>query len=331
MQDFPLARTAPTRRGLLRLSGAALLLAAASRVRAQDKPPLKIIMPYPAGGLLDVLVRHAAVSMAKTLNRPVVVDNRVGAAGLIGTRATQNAPADGNTIMMQNIGFISLPMMQKATNYDPFKDFVPVASLADGPAFIVVHESVPARTLPELIAYAKSKPGALTAATSGVNGASHISTMLFARMAGIEVLPVPYKGGAEMQTALIGGEAKLMISNLSEVFNQQVKAGRLRVLAVASAQPSPLTPGLPMVQQTVPGFVIEGWNAFFALAATPPAEIAAITAAVKIAVEEQGFRDKATALFLEAHYQSPQQLLASANRTADFYRKVVTELNITPQ
>lgn len=321
----------PARRRLLLCTGAAALLSHAGIGRAQDRAPLRIVLPYPAGGILDITVRTVGPAMSRALNRPVIVDNRPGAAGLIGTRLVQTAAPDGNTILMHNIGFVGTPMMQKAANYDPVKDFLPVASLVDGPAFIVVHESVPARNLPELISYIRTTGVELPAATSGQGGASHISTMLFAKMAGIRLLPVPYKGGAEMQTALIGGEAKLMISNMSEVFSAQVKAGKLRLLAVASGQPSGLTPGLPMVQQAVPGFVIEGWNGLFAPAGTAAAEVTAISTAVKLAVDEPAFKERMAALYLEPRYQAPAEFAASVGKTGDFYRNVLRELNLTPQ
>ncbi len=327
MDKHPFER--PTRRRLLQSVAGLGTWAALGAARADERALLRIVLPYPAGGLSDVSIRAVAASMARSLDRPVIVDNRPGAAGLIGTHMVQVAPADGSVLLYHNIGFVGLPMLQKETRYDPLKDFTPVASVADGPAFIVVHQSVPARTLPEFIAWARVQPHPVESATSGVNGASHISTLMFAKMAGIALLPVPYKGGAEQQTAMLTGESKLLISNMSEVVNAQVKLGNLRVLAICSDRPSALAPGVPLASDTVPGFVIQGWNALFAPAGTPPPVVARLSDAVRVAIEEPGFRERLAGMYLDARYQSPQQLAASERETRAFYQRVVTELGIT--
>ena len=297
---------------------------------AQEKL-LRIVVPVPAGGNLDAILRPIASSIAKPLNRQVVVDNRPGAAGLIGTRAVQTATPDGSTLLYHYIGLAGLPFTQKGANYDAAKDFVPVAMLAEGPAYIVVNSNVPARTLSEFIAWAKTINNGVESATSGPGGGSHMWTLLLAKRAGIDLLPVPYKGGAEQAMALVQGDAKILISNMSEALNGQVKAGKLRILAVCSDQISPITPDVPIAKDTVPGFVIAGWMGLFAPAGTPANEISNIAAAVKRAVDEPGFREKCAGLYVDAHFEGPVEFTQTMIKTIEFWRRLVVDLSIAPQ
>lgn len=319
------------RRHLLAAFASVALAACAGVAAAQEGVPLKIVVPFPAGGIADTAARLVGQSMSTTLNRPVVIDNRPGAAGLIGTRAVQTAVPDGNTLLFQYIGLVGLPFTQKGANYDTLKDFVPVAMAFDGPGFIVVHSSVPAKSVEELIRYSRSQPTALEAATSGPGGGSHMWTSWFAKATGAKLLPVPYKGGSEMTVALTTGEAKVMISNLTEPLNQQIKLGKLRLLAVTSEQPSALAPGLPTASQAVPGFDVASWWGFFAPANTPPAIVSAQSTAIKKAAEDPAIHDKLLAMYLEPHYRGPADSVAAVRSTQAFWKRVVSDLEITPQ
>jgi tripartite-type tricarboxylate transporter receptor subunit TctC len=277
------------------------------------------------------MARVVGNSVAKTLGRTVFVENRAGAAGLIGTRALQSAPTDGSTTLLHTFtGFAALPFSQKSANYDPVRDFLPVAAYAVGPAFLLVHSSVPARNVVELIAYVKSAPG-LETATSGPGGWSDIWSAAFAKRANIELLLVPYKGGSEMSTALISGEAKLILSAYNEVFNAHVKSGKLRVLAVTTEQPSSLLPGVPTLQETLPGFVVDGWFGFHAMPSLPAAEAAAISEAIRKAVAEPGVREKLAALYVEPRYQSQAEFARTMAATTEAWRHVTAELKIAPK
>lgn len=297
---------------------------------AQDKVT-RIVLPFPAGGLNDVILRQLSITMAEALGRNIIVENRAGAAGLIGTRAVQHAPADGSTLLFHYIGLLGLPYTQKNANYDGMHDFSPIAMVADGPAYILVNSNVPARTFDEFLGWAKTVKGGVESATSGPGGGSHMWTLLLAKQAGIDLLPVPYKGGAEQSMALIQGDAKVMISNMSESLNAQVKTGKVRILAVASDQPMSITPDVPLAKDVVPGFVIAGWSGLFAPAATPASEIETISAAVRKAVAEPAYRQKCASLYLEAKYQGPAEFAKTMVETNAFWKRVVTELNISPQ
>ncbi len=315
----------------------ALLKAAAGVVAALGLPAwsedktIRIVLPFPAGGILDVIVRFVAKGIAGPLNRPVFVDNRPGAAGVIGTHIVQAATPDGSTLLFQYIGLVGLPFTQKGANYDPIKDFAPIAIVAEGPAYIVVNGSVPATNLAEFIAWAKTVPNGVESATSGPGGGSHTWTLLLAKRAGINLLPVPYKGGAEQSMAIIQGDAKVLISNMSDSINAQVKAGKLRILAVCSERRSSITPDVPLARDTVPGFVIAGWEGLLAPAGTPAPVIDSIAAAVKQVVADPAYRANCLELFSEPRFEGPAEFAKTLVETTAFWKSVVNDLDITPQ
>lgn len=293
---------------------------------------VRIILPFTPGGPLDVIARMLTESMSKTLGRTVIVDNRPGAGGLIGTRILQTAPQDANiNLLMTYPGFVALPFMQKNANYDPLKDFVAVAGIAEGPAYVYVSSDVPARNMAEFIAWAKTVPGGVESATSGQGGASHISTLWLAKKTGINFVPVPYKGAGEQLTALIAGDCKIMIVNASQAITSQVAAGKLKLLGVASAKRSPLTPNVPTIAETIPGFVIAGWFGFVGQPKLPATEVASLTHAVKVALQEPGVAEKYAALFTLPNYQTPAEFSATLARSNSFYRDVFNDIGIKPQ
>jgi len=319
------------RRHFIQLAAAAASAAIISPVQAQEKI-LRIVLPYGPGGITDVMTRMLTPSMSKTLNRTILIENKPGAAGLISVRAVQNQPTDGSlSIMAQNIGFIGMPYMQKVANYNALKDFTPIAMLGDGPGYVYVHGSVPATNMAEFIAWAKTQPRGVETATSGPGGGSHTWTLLLAKRAGINLLAVPYKGSAEMTTALITGEAKIMISTATEALNSQVRAGKLRLIGVTSDKPSSLTPGVPVVADTIPGFVISGWISLIGPAGMAQTDVQAISNAVRIALDEPGVKEKFASLFTEVRHEGPAELAVTMGKVDEFYRRVVVDLNIVPQ
>jgi len=293
---------------------------------------MRIVLPYSPGGIIDVLTRILTPSMSKTLNRTIIVENKPGAAGLVAVRAVQNARPDaGLTVMVQNISFIGMPYMQKIANYDPMKDFTPIAMMGEGPGFIYVHGSVPAKNIAEFIAWAKTQPNGVEAATAGAGGGGHTWTLLLAKKAGINLLAVPYKGGAEMTTALMTGEAKIMISTATEALNGQVRAGKLKLIGVTSDRPSALAPGVPVVADTVPGYVISGWLSFFGQANMAQEDVQSVSKAVQIALAEPGVKERFTGLFAEVRYEGPAELAVSMRKVDEFYQRLVADLGIVPQ
>jgi tripartite-type tricarboxylate transporter receptor subunit TctC len=322
------------RRDLITMaSGIALGSVVGSGALAQGGPGIRIVVAFPAGGVADTLARLVGNSLAKTLNRTVVVENRPGAAGLIGTKmALQPGPdANATTLLLTYIGLYGLPFTLKGADYDPHKDFVPVAMIGDGPGFLFVHESVPAKTVPEFIAWAKTQPAGVEAATSGPGGGSFMWTTWMSKMAGINLLPVPYKGGAEMTKAIITGEAKFFLSNTSEALNAQVKAGKVRMLAVASRSPTLLAPGVPTVAETLPGYVVDSWWGLHAPASTPAKEVQSISAAVKVAIDDPALRERFLGMYIEPKYANSADFEVAGRKTTEFWKKISADLGVKPE
>lgn len=199
--------------------------------------PIRIIVPAAAGGTVDSMARMLAEAMRPKLG-VVVVENKAGAAGLIGTKYVQNGPSDGRTLLFAQQGFISVPLVQPG-GYEPFQDFRPVGIYARSPNFLMVHHSVPATTLPEFIAYAKSLPGGIDAANAGINSAGHLHTAWMARHAGIKVNHIPYKGVAETAQALLSGQVQMQLTATTEALNAQAREGKVRIIAMLTRGATP--------------------------------------------------------------------------------------------
>lgn len=249
---------------------AALCFGVCLTALADDYPnrPIKIIVPFPAGGSTDIVARQMSVKMGEGLRQPIIVENRPGGAGgSAGTVAAARAPADGYTLLLSvtnhviNPNFYSLP-------YDFEREFTPVSMVTSMPLVLVVHPSVAANSVRELIALGKSRPGQLFFSSSGVGGTSHVTTELFNAMAGTKFVHVPYKGGAPANAATLAGEVSLQFIPLLE--GSALKSGKLRLLAISSAARTQLAPELPTVSESgVPGFESSVWYGLHAPAGTP--------------------------------------------------------------
>jgi tripartite-type tricarboxylate transporter receptor subunit TctC len=319
------------RRDLLGLLPGAALAVAARPLAAQDRSAVvRIVVPYAAGGQTDLMARVLAPTVGQALDRTVIVENKPGAAALIGTRAVQTATPDGNTLLFHNSGFVALPMLSKGAAYDPVKDFAAVASVGSAPNFLMVHGDVPARTLPEFIAFARSRPDGVTAANSGLGSAGHLATQLLAKRAGIQVTHVPYKGSAETAKALVAGEVQMQLTAPTEVLTTQAKLGKVRFLAVGSRERTMLAPELPTINDTLPGFVFDGWYGLLTASGSPPDRVAQVSEAFGKAMAEPDIRNRFVQLYMEPRYLNPPQFAQAVAESIDFWRAVVTELGIQP-
>lgn len=263
------------------LSCAAL---AAQQAHAQAYPepgkPIKIIVPTAPAGGNDAMARIVAQKLGERLKTAVIVENKAGANGAIGTESVARAPADGYTILLGYIATHGINPGLSKLSYDPVKDFMPIAQIAEAQGVLVVHPSVAAKSVKELVSLAKSKPGDLSYASAGNGTAPHISGELFKKLAGVEMLHVPYKGSAPAVTDTIAGHAQVMFPSLVAA-TQHVKSGKLRGLAVTGKQRSPLFPSLPTVAESgIPGFEITQWYGFFAPAKTPKEIVAKLSAEI---------------------------------------------------
>ena len=240
------------------LLAAQAIVYAASAANAQGYPnrPVVIIVPFAAGGCNDVLARLLAQRMSAALGQQFVIENHAGAGGTIGARAVAKAPPDGYTLMVGHSGVFAIaPSLYAHPGYDPRKDFAPIGLIGSFQQIIVLHPSIPARTVSDLIALAKNEPGKITYATAGVGSGSHLSTELFAAMTGIRLTHVPYRGTGAAQADLIAGHVGMLISTLPSVISA-IRGGLLRAIAVTGERRSPLFPELPTVAESgVPGYV----------------------------------------------------------------------------
>lgn len=265
------------------LAFAALVVAQALVANADEQwpsKPIRLVVPGPPGGVVDVRARWIAERMAASLGQPVVVDNRAGAGGIIGTETAARSPPDGYTLAMIHQGTMTInPHLYPKLPYDPLSDFIPITQVGVGPLMLAVNPDVPVHSVAELIRLAKDRPGELTFGSPGVGTPPHLAGELFKRLAGIDVMHVPYKGGAQSASDLIAGHIAFTIEG-GTVLLPHAQAGRVRPLAVTSAQRTALMPDLPAIAETLPGFEFTGWVGLAAPAGTPRPIIAKVYAAV---------------------------------------------------
>ena len=250
----------------------AALLAASGTALAQAWPskPIRIIVPYPPGGTSDILARAVGQKMSETYGQAVVVENKPGATGNIGADLVAKSPADGYTLLLADIGSLAIaPSVVAALPFDPVKDFAPVIMVAYSPHLLVVHPSVPAKDARELVALAKAKPDSLNFAVSGIGGANHLAGIDFAQRAGIKWTYIPYKGGSQALTDMVGGQSQVMFNGMLATY-PFVRDGKLKALAISSAKRFPAAPDIPTVAESgMPGFETGSWQGIVAPAGTP--------------------------------------------------------------
>ena len=256
-------------------------LPAAAQGGAYPAKPIRLVVPFPAGGTTDILARAVAQKLSETWSQQVIVDNRPGAGGNIGSDLVAKAAPDGYTLLMGTVGTHAInPSLYAKMPYDHVKDFTPVILVAGVPNVLEVNPSLPVHSVQELIAYAKANPGKLNFASSGNGTSIHLSGELFKSMTGVQMVHVPYKGSAPALADLIGGQVQLMFDNLPSSL-QFIKAGKLRALAVTSSARSSALPDLPTLAESgLPGFEASSWFGVLAPAHTPPAIVAKLNAAI---------------------------------------------------
>jgi tripartite-type tricarboxylate transporter receptor subunit TctC len=255
---------------LLKIAG--LLLALTASAVAQDYPskPVRLIVPFPPGGSNDVVGRMIAQQLSDRLGKQVVVDNRGGAGGVLGSELAANAIPDGYTLLVISLAHAVSPWLYKL-NYDPIKSFAPVSILASGPNVLVVHPDLPVHSVGELIALAKQKPGELNYASAGIGSFQHMGGELFKLTAAVDIVHVPYKGGGPAMTDVLGGHTKIMFSSLVQT-SGFVRNGQLRALGTGGSHRSSVLPDVPTIAEAgLPGYEATNWWGIVAPAGTPPA------------------------------------------------------------
>jgi tripartite-type tricarboxylate transporter receptor subunit TctC len=311
------------------LSIAALVLAGSGAALAQSYPthPIKMIVPWPPGQATDVAARMVSEKLAPVLGQPVVVDNRPGAGGVVGCEAASKSPADGYTLVAGSSGPISIsPNVQKVT-YNPLKDFSGISLIAINPFVLVVNPSIKANNVKELVALLKANPGKYSFASSGSGATSHLMSVLFNSMAGVNAVHVPYKGSSQSITDVVNGQIAYTIETVPAVAGL-AKAGKLRALAVTSAKRAQALPEVPTIAETLPGYEMFGWIGFMAPAGTPKSVIDRLSAETRRIMDDPELKQRFLAAGLEPAGNTPAEFAEFMKKQNDRYASIVKQSGV---
>jgi len=300
-----------------------LPLVAAAQAGDFPNKAIRIVVPFPPGGATDAAARLVAVKMGEHWGQPVVVDNRAGAGGNVGSDLVAKAPADGYTLVMGVTGSHAInTSLYSRMPYDPVADFVSISQVAVVPNVLVVHPSVPAKNLAELMALAKKEPGKLNYASLGNGTAAHLGMEMLKSEGGVDITHVPYKGSAPAVSDLLAGQVQMMVDGLPSAL-PHVKAGKLRAIALTSLRRAPSLPDLPTIAETYPGFYADAWSGLFAPKGTPPPVVDKLSAEVQRILKLPDVREKLTALGAEPVGSTQAEFAAHVKREIDKWAKVV--------
>ena len=301
----------------------ALLFAAAAG--AQDYParPIRVVVPFPPGGGTDLMARTVVQKLGESLGATVVVDNRGGAGGTIGTDLVAKAPPDGYTLVVVSGSHAINPSLYPKLPYDSVRDFAPVTMLTSGPGLLVVHPSVPARTVKEFIALARSRPGQLHYASAGIGTPPHLAGELFKTMTGADIVHVPYKGNGPAYTDLIGGHVSVMFPTIPTAI-PHVRTGKLRALGVTTRSRTAIAPELPTLSESgVPGYDVSSWYGLLAPAGTPAAVVARLQREIAKVLRLPDISEKLTAQGLDLVGNTPEAFAGVIQSEIAKWAKVV--------
>ena len=314
---------------------AALLLCALAAAAAHAQPafpskPIKIVVPFPAGGTSDVLARLIGQKMTESWSQPVLVENRPGSSGNLGAEAVAKSAPDGYTLVLMDVGNLVIAPALYKLNFNVLTDFAPVGMVAYSPHLLVTSGQVPANTTAELVAWAKSKQGKVNfAAAAGMGSATHLAGVMFAQRAGIDWAYVPYKGGAQAMTDLIGGQVDVTFNGMVATF-PHVKAGKIKLIAASSARRNPtLGANVPTVGETLPGFLTGSWQGLLAPAGTPKAIVDRLNAEVARIIALPDVRDRLAGLGAEPSAMSPSEFGDWLKAEIPAMAKIVRDEKIT--
>ncbi len=289
--------------------------------------PIRMVVPYPPGGNTDLFARLIAQRLTQSWGQQVVVDNRAGGNTLIGTEMVARAIPDGYTIMVTTLTFTVSPSLYKKLPYDTIKDFTPITLAVSLPNVLVVNPSVPAKTLQELIQYAKANPGKLNYASTGAGTSPHLSMELLKTMAGIDLVNIPYKGGAPAMADLIGGQISAQFIGLS-VALPHIKSGKLRALGVTSAKRASVAPDIPTVAETVPGYELDTWFGVFGPGGMPAALARRLQKEIAKILHSPDLTEHLANLGAKPVGNTPEQFAAHVKSEVNKYARIVKTANI---
>ncbi|MGH8619346.1 MAG: tripartite tricarboxylate transporter substrate binding protein [Burkholderiales bacterium] len=310
----------------------ACLLACAAHAQTYPAKPIRVIVSYPAGGANDIVARAVGQKLAEMLGQSVVVDNRSGAGGTIGADVAAKSPPDGYTLLMAAGAHALAPSLYIKLPYDIAKDFAPVSLAAKSSYLLVVHPSVPAKSVKELVALAKARPGKLNYASSGVGAPPHLAAEMFGTMTGTTMTHVPYKGDTPAIADLLGGHVDLAFLAISAT-SPHIKAGKLRALAVTSAQRTSAMPELPTVAEAggLKGYDISTWWGLLAPAGTPREAVDRVSQSVARIAAMPDIKERFTALGLDASANTPEQFSAFLKSEIEKFAKLAKLAGVKPE
>ena len=318
----------PSRRSII--AGLSALAAAPAFAQAYPMRPIALLVPWAAGGSTDILARIVAQHLHQSMGQPVIIENRTGASGNIGTLAAARAAPDGYTLLFNTMSVHTMNHALFANMpFDGVKDFSPVTLLAYVTNTMVVHPSVPANTVAEFIAYAKANPGKIAYASSGPGSTNHLCAALLEKMAGIEMLHVPYRGGAPAVADTVGGQCQLFFTAGTQSL-EHVKAGRLKLLALTEAKRSALLPDVPIVAEAVPGYEMTVWYGAFGPAGLPGEIVARLNSEIGRTLFLPEVKGRMADIAVEVASSTPEELRERMRKDAEKWGGIIKNIGITP-
>jgi tripartite-type tricarboxylate transporter receptor subunit TctC len=309
---------------LIAANGALAQRTASESASSYPSKPIRLVVPSAPGGGTDIVARLIGQGLQDAWGQTVVVDNRGGAGGNIGTEMVARAAPDGYTLLMGTVGTHAInPSLYARVGFDPIKDFAPITLVADTPSLLAVHPSVPAKTVRELVALAKAKPGQLSYASAGNGTSNHLAGVLLCMMAGIDMVHIPYKGSGPALIDVIAGQVPVMFNNPASIM-PHLKAGRLRAIALSSAERSRLVPGLPTVAESgVPGFEVRSWHGAFAPAGTSRDIVNRLNSEMVKALNQPDVKERFASQGVELVGNKPEEFAAFLQKEHAKWSKVV--------
>jgi len=306
------------------------LLPAIARAQTYPAKPLRIVVPFQSGGSVEPIARLVAQKLTAAYGRPVVIENRPGAGGMVGTEYVAKSAADGYTLLATPSAFVMNAALGNAS-YDPARDFEAVATLASYPLLLVSHPSLPVRSVKALIALAKARPGDLNYSSGGTGTSNHVAAELFGNLAGVRLTHVPYKGGGPAFTALVGGEVHIMFV-ASQTATPLLNSGKLRVLGVSTAKRSPFFRDVPTIAEAgVPGYEVNSWTALFAPAGTPAAILKSLNGEITKGLRQPDASELLEKQGLEPSPATHEEVASMIRTEVAKWTKVIRTMGIKPQ
>jgi tripartite-type tricarboxylate transporter receptor subunit TctC len=308
-----------------------LVSGAQSQTSSYPDRQIKIISPFATGGIADTFSRVIAQGLSESWGQPVIVENKTGGGGNIGSDFVAKAVPDGYTLVMGNIGSHAVnPYLMKNMPYDPLRDFQPIAYVLDAEGLLVISPEIPSKTVPELIAYIKANPGKISYGSGGVGTTSHLAGELFKSIAKVDMTHIPYKGNAPAITDLIGGQTQIMFATMPTVL-PYVKTGKLRALAVIGGSRSPSLPDVPTVSETLPGFDVSNWIGIFAPNGTPLSIVSKLNAEIIKVMQQPNVQKRLDTEGAKFKVMTPESFGAFQKNEAQKWAKIIRDSGLKPE